>query len=584
MIIWAGGCSETVQLDSAPDRQGQCPGGSFEGRRDADLVSAGLPRAIMPSAHLNLDAELEATLTPRQRELIGKGRSAAGSRRHESGRALSQLGRSGRSVDEAHSERISGSRADILQMTKSVDTVLNPFPPAPKAPRQDSGLPLGEAETTVYRDDRLGFAPRSQRNKLEEILGGYQANQAALEELQRDLQSKRNMHPEQARDGGGGEAGSAVHMSRHKIAERQMHGLDEVSRAKVRKILLLDPETRSEEQVKELIEWTLEIDLFYGLTMHQRTQLCKSTLEAVAYKEGDVLLRMGDASSSVHVLFEGNCAIYLDRSNNKANESSGITSARDNKAEGMQRQLQMQQALRQREREKEERELGFSKIVEEKAKARKLKGARKKIASLNARPMAGGQVAPITRRRNAIGGDSALPPVQVCFAPGDDFGSARAFHNIDSTAVQAEGFRFVSHTVQATADVLSVVVSQLPMLQMISTVYKQNIDDKIAFMKTLVGYKGSSEGSLVAMARLMKRRWIPEGKIVVKEGDEPENVHFCVDGQLKVVKRLGTRREKVVNVLGCGSSFGDWGVVNDMPRAASMVTVTNSQLLAIVSS
>ena len=110
----------------------------------------------------------------------------------------------------------------------------------------------------------------------------------------------------------------------------------------------------------------------------------------------------------------------------------------------------------------------------------------------------------------------------------------------------------------------------------------KNLDEKVAFLKSLPSYKASSNASLVAMARLMKRKWFTAESVVVREGDEADNVNFCVDGQLKVIKNLFKKTEKVLNVLGPGSQFGDWGVVNDVPRAASMVTATNAQILVIV--
>ena len=38
-------------------------------------------------------------------------------------------------------------------------------------------------------------------------------------------------------------------------------------------------------------------------------------------------------------------------------------------------------------------------------------------------------------------------------------------------------------------------------------------------------------------------------------------------------KHASTPKERVLNVIGAPSCFGDWGVVNNRPRAASMVTM-----------
>lgn len=630
--------------------------------------------APMLSARLKADSALEATLTPRQRTLLGSqgetpaGGAAAGVGR-ELGRHRSQPGSTRSAMtnsdDDGHrsgrSERGQPPSTDrSMRRFESAETGLKPLPPpgsrsdgSRDSPRKAaSGTPPGKNK--VYKDNRLGFEAGTQRQTLEEILGSYQENQSALEDLQRDLKGKNKKAkdpkdmklPEMRRvlrERGLDDSGKrpevlarlqdavdaeekakakktaanadegAVSMSHQKVIERQMYGLDDSSRAKVKKILLLDPEKRTAAQVKDLVEWTMDIDIFYGLTEQQRTQMCSVALEAQTFKEGDVVLKMGDSHSGVHVLFQGKCAIYLDRSNNKANESTDRGDRSPRASDSQQQKAKRDQgekSPRAKERERQDREVSFSKYIEDSAKSRQRHVVRKRFALSAAKSIVdedtkdGGRnamhavsfrsrkvaslgldmhsVGGNRARRNAIGGDSTLPPVQVCFLAGDDIGGARAFHNVDALAVQKEGYRTASHTVQATEETLSVSVSPPDILLMLSAVHKRNIDEKVAFLKSLPSYKGCSDASLLAMSQLMKRKWFPAEATVVQEGDEAESVCFCVDGQLKVVKHFGKPKEKVLNVLGPGATFGDWGVVNDMPRAASMVTVTNAEILVIV--
>ena len=544
----------------------------------------------MLSARRDEHASLEATLTPRQRELLGKGKRHARLEARDESEHVAEPQRGSRT-----------RRRGALRRFDSVDSSLLPTPP----PR-DSAQPLPPStisedweQTKLYKDNRLGFEAGSQRQTLEAVLGNYQQNQAQLEDLQKGLQArtKQAKAPALSDISSNSGAGRAT-ISHHQEHTWQMHGLDEPTRAKVRKVLLRDPEARTPAQVKTLVEWTLGVDLFYGLTMQQRTKLCSQSLEATEYKAGDVVLALGDVHSGVQVLFEGKCAIYLDRTNNKANEANEAKSSVGHGRAGAGRA----------QRYKEEREVSFSKYIEESAKARKTKEVRKKFALGAANALAendmktgGGGLSSVSfrsrkvatlgldlkqtttpRRRNAIGGDSALPPVQVCFLPGDDIGAERSFHNIDAAATNAEGYRAASHTVQATEDTLLVAAASPEMLHLLRGSYMKNLDEKVAFLKSLPSYKASSNASLVAMARLMKRKWFTAESVVVREGDEADNVNFCVDGQLKVIKNLFKKTEKVLNVLGPGSQFGDWGVVNDVPRAASMVTVTNAQILVIV--
>eukprot|EP01043_Picozoa_sp_COSAG02_P038899 COSAG02_NODE_3034_length_7504_cov_13.653477_6_plen_664_part_00 len=561
----------------------------------------------MLSARLDEHASFDATLTPRQRELLDDGKQHARLEARDNSEHVAEPQRGSKT-----------RRSGALRRFDSVDSALRPTPPSrePAKPFPPRTISDDGEEKKLYKDNRLGFKAGSQRQTLEELLGNYQQNQAQLENLQKGLKARgKEATGSSHSDSNDNSSACRAPISHHHQHERQMHGLDEATRAKVRKYLLRDPEARTPAQVKTLVEWTLEIDLFYGLTMQQRTQLCSQSVEAEEYQAGDVVLARGDLHSGVQVLFEGKCAIYLDRTNNKANEANKTNGIVDRaSAGGGQRRVEAKHTQHtggsswEKEQGKEEREVSFSKYIEESAKARRAKGVRKTFAlgatkSLAANDMqaSGGGVSSVSfrsrkvatlgldlkdavtrRRRNAIGGDSALPPVQVCFLPGDDIGAERSFHNIEAASTKAEGYRTASHTVQATESTLLVVVSSPEMLHLIKGAYMKNLDEKVAFLKSLPSYKASSHVSMVAMARLMKRKWYTAEAVVVQEGDEADSVNFCVEGQLKVIKNLFKKKEKVLNVLGPGSQFGDWGVVNDVPRAASMVTVTNAQILVIV--
>jgi|EP01047_Picozoa_sp_COSAG01_P037101 CRP-like cAMP-binding protein len=47
------------------------------------------------------------------------------------------------------------------------------------------------------------------------------------------------------------------------------------------------------------------------------------------------------------------------------------------------------------------------------------------------------------------------------------------------------------------------------------------------------------------------------------------------------MKGAGSPAERVLNVMGDRACFGDWGVVNDQRRFASLKTVSDTELLVI---
>ena len=83
-------------------------------------------------------------------------------------------------------------------------------------------------------------------------------------------------------------------------------------REAARRSLLTKPEARDATMIKELVAWTYSVDIFHGLTLAQRRRLC---LEggSQAVKENEALIQAGHPASSIYVLFEGTCAIFLNR-------------------------------------------------------------------------------------------------------------------------------------------------------------------------------------------------------------------------------------------------------------------------------
>ena len=78
-----------------------------------------------------------------------------------------------------------------------------------------------------------------------------------------------------------------------KVHKRQMFGLDERRKEQAKKTLQIDPEKRTKEQIKDLVEWTMDIDLFYGLTEQQRVKLCG----VIIYINDDSSLENQDSST-----------------------------------------------------------------------------------------------------------------------------------------------------------------------------------------------------------------------------------------------------------------------------------------------
>ena len=68
------------------------------------------------------------------------------------------------------------------------------------------------------------------------------------------------------------------------------------------------------------------------------------------------------------------------------------------------------------------------------------------------------------------------------------------------------------------------------------------------------------------------------GDTVLKEGDPPEKFYFVRSGELTVSRAFSARQEQVLKVLGPGDLFGEVGLLEDIPRTATIRAITDAQI------
>lgn len=68
---------------------------------------------------------------------------------------------------------------------------------------------------------------------------------------------------------------------------------------------------------------------------------------------------------------------------------------------------------------------------------------------------------------------------------------------------------------------------------------------------------------------------------IIRSGETSTSLYFVVDGRLKVVTHTSSGREVGLAWLGSGDWFGEMALVDEQPRSATVVTVTETVLLAL---
>jgi len=93
-------------------------------------------------------------------------------------------------------------------------------------------------------------------------------------------------------------------------------------------------------------------------------------------------------------------------------------------------------------------------------------------------------------------------------------------------------------------------------------------------------FEGTTPQQLEALAAVSKEVRSPVGSVVIREGDEPDDLFAIAEGALQVRRGAGVE-EHVVATLGEGDYVGEIGLLEKRPRTATVVAVEPARLLRI---
>jgi CRP-like cAMP-binding protein len=90
-----------------------------------------------------------------------------------------------------------------------------------------------------------------------------------------------------------------------------------------------------------------------------------------------------------------------------------------------------------------------------------------------------------------------------------------------------------------------------------------------------------NEADLQEIAALAQTRSAPTDTTIFHEGDPADSIFLVVGGRVKVVTTSSDGKEFILSVLGSGQVFGEMGLLEAAPRSASVVSITEVELLII---
>ncbi len=83
---------------------------------------------------------------------------------------------------------------------------------------------------------------------------------------------------------------------------------------------------------------------------------------------------------------------------------------------------------------------------------------------------------------------------------------------------------------------------------------------------------------IMAISNLLHYRQFPKKTQVVVEGDASHSMYFILDGRVKVYLDDDSGKEIVVNIHGKGEFFGELGLIEGIPRTASVITMDDTRV------
>jgi CRP-like cAMP-binding protein len=115
-------------------------------------------------------------------------------------------------------------------------------------------------------------------------------------------------------------------------------------------------------------------------------------------------------------------------------------------------------------------------------------------------------------------------------------------------------------------------------------------DETAAFLATVPLLEGMSEDELGELARIMRRRALPQGEVLWREGDDVSAMLLVVEGRVSVTLDLPGDRKVEVTTVGPGEVLGEVPIIDggqhsgtaSVAEAATLLTLSRPDFAALV--
>ncbi len=107
------------------------------------------------------------------------------------------------------------------------------------------------------------------------------------------------------------------------------------------------------------------------------------------------------------------------------------------------------------------------------------------------------------------------------------------------------------------------------------------MNSEIARLKKAFLFQGLPDDVLEALAQKMTHQKLAANEVLFHRGDEGDSLFIIDEGRIKIVRGDEGGGELVLNHCGPGEAIGEMALFNQEPRSASVIAVTDSEVMQL---
>lgn len=101
------------------------------------------------------------------------------------------------------------------------------------------------------------------------------------------------------------------------------------------------------------------------------------------------------------------------------------------------------------------------------------------------------------------------------------------------------------------------------------------------FLASVPLFRGLARDELAKFGELVRERSYPKGSVILFQDDPGDSLFILRSGRVKVVLIGEDGREVILGVLEPGAHFGELALIDDQPRSAHVIAMSDAQLFVL---